>query len=232
MLARKSAVAGPWRFPWRLFRGASANRKRELSTPFFSTSRLATRSVESCFTTPRSFHLIVAMGYTPIEGLNAIAWTMFSLDTVLTAGRFWLRWRKIGKIGWDDILNGIACVFLLGFMITYQLYLPITYNAELYALGLSDTPPDPNDFEWVLKMNVANIILFWCTIYTVKASFLALYYLIFNPSRAFRIAWWSVAAYTVLSFLITFLAVFWHCQSPPDVVDLGKWIGYYRLYLS
>ncbi|KAF2259940.1 hypothetical protein CC78DRAFT_585327 [Lojkania enalia] len=155
----------------------------------------------------------------PIKGLNAIAWTMTIVGILLTAGRFWIHWHKNRRFGWDDYLNGIAVLFLLVFTITFQIFMPIEYNAQLYAMGQSDHMPSGRDATLDFKLSLVNGLMVFCVIYSVKASFLALYWNIFEYSRRFRMAWGLTAIYTVLSFLASFLAMFWHCGSPRDSVN-------------
>ena len=146
---------------------------------------------------------------------------MCVVDVLLTTGRFYLRWRKVGRLGWGAILNGAALVVLIAFLATYQVYLPIDYNAQLYALGLSDIAPTKRDAYFTLKMGTANVMLFWAVIFLVKASFLALYWGVFSVSRGFRRAWWAVAIYHFVTFWAIFLSVLWHCGEPKHVVDPG-----------
>jgi hypothetical protein len=147
---------------------------------------------------------------------------MTGLAIVLTVGRFAIHWRKNRKIRWDDNLNGAALLTMIGFIITYQLYVPIEYNAELYALGLSDHAPTNRDIDLDMKYQMANILLFWLTIYLVKASFLALYWQIFEVSQGFRKAWGVIAAFTGLGFVLTLIGVFCHCGKPQDFLNLGQ----------
>lgn len=134
-----------------------------------------------------------------------------------------MHWMNLKKTRLDDIFNIAAVVFLLAFMITWQKYVPIELPVQLYAAGKIDTPPsviyDPLD---ALKNDFANLVVFWCTIYSVKASFLALYWQIFEISRRFRIAWTALTVYVVLSCLITILSVFWHCGNPSTLIDLRR----------
>ena len=55
--------------------------------------------------------------------------------------------------------------------------------------------------------------------YLVKASFLALCWSIFKVSARFRKAWWTIAAYTFISFWSIFLSQLWQCGTPSDYAD-------------
>ncbi|KAF7933280.1 hypothetical protein BELL_0342g00090 [Botrytis elliptica] len=156
----------------------------------------------------------------PLENLNALAWTLFSISTVLTFGRFYIRWQKGKSLHLDDIFNALALGSLLAFAITYQVYLPIQYNYQLYALGLGGYLPSDDQLMYAQNVGIVNIVFFWVTIYLVKASFLALYWALFSVSSAFRKWWLAVAIYTGISFLATFFAIFWSCKTPSQLEDL------------
>lgn len=133
-----------------------------------------------------------------------------------------MHWKRFKKLRLDDYFNISAVVFLLAFMVTWQRYVPLELPAQLYAAGKSDVPPsaeyNPID---AMKNDFANLVVFWCTIYSVKASFLALYWQIFEVSNRFRVAWVALTTYVVLSFFVTTLSVFWHCGSPTTLINPG-----------
>ncbi|PQE24481.1 hypothetical protein CJF30_00009963 [Rutstroemia sp. NJR-2017a BBW] len=125
----------------------------------------------------------------PLENLNALAWTLFSISAVLTFGRFYLRWKKAYRFYWDDIFNALALGSLLIFLITYQIFLPIDYNAELYELGVGGHVTTNDQWLYASDVNFANASFFWITLYCVKGSFLALYWELFSVSSGFKKAW-------------------------------------------
>src|SRR2546430_2021528 len=129
-----------------------------------------------------------------------MAWTTTAIALLFTFGRFIIHWRSRKRLGWDDLLNGIAVIFLLAFVGTWQAFTPAEYQAQLYSMGLDNAKPVVHK-ELFMKFNVANAILFWCCIYCVKGSFLALYWSIFKVSNGFRVAWWLALLYNVSSFL-------------------------------
>jgi hypothetical protein len=141
---------------------------------------------------------------------------------LLTVGRFIIHWRKNRKHGSDDYFNALALVFLLAFIILFEIYVPIEYNAILYSKGLSNRPPTQVEAVRDMKLNIAGIVLFFCTIYSVKASFLALYWQIFQISKRFRLAWFCLAVYTILSFVVSFITVFTRCGPANYFANLGK----------
>ncbi|PVH98130.1 hypothetical protein DM02DRAFT_657609 [Periconia macrospinosa] len=157
------------------------------------------------------------MRVVPIEGLNAMAWTMFTVSFLLMIGRFYIQNKKNWRVGWDGYLHALAIVFLLETTILYELFVPIEYNAKLYDMGLSEKPPTNRNAALNLKLNLATTVSFLCVIYTVKGSLLALYWRIFELSQGFRYAWIAVTAYTVITFLASALSIFFMCGSPSDI---------------
>lgn len=62
-------------------------------------------------------------------------------------------------------------------------------------------------------------MLFWTTLYLVKASFLALSWSIFSVSRKFRLAWRIITVYTFITFWPVFLSTLWQCGQPSQFAD-------------
>ena len=147
---------------------------------------------------------------------------MTSVAVLLTIGRFIIHWRKNRKLHWDDWFNAIALVFLVAVIIIFEIYVPIEYNAILYSKGLSNRPPTQVEAVHDMKLNIADILLFFCTIYSVKASFLALYWQIFQLSRRFRIAWFSLTAYMIMSFIVSVVTVFTRCGPAHYFAKIGE----------
>lgn len=154
-----------------------------------------------------------------INSLQIMAWTPTAISIAITLGRFLIRHLKRKRMGYDDLLNGIAVLFLLAFLGTWQVIGPPLYQQQLFQQGLTSSKPPSINSQTVLKIGLANSLLFWCTIYCVKASFLALYWIIFNVSDRFRIAWWLVTVYTVVAFLVTFVMTFRKCGSTHEFLD-------------
>lgn len=104
----------------------------------------------------------------------------------------------------------------------FEIYIPIEYNAILYSKGLSNRPPTDVEAVRDMKMNIATIILFFLIIYSVKASFLALYWEIFQISQRFRIAWFALTGYMGVSFIVTLITIFTRCGAAKDFANLGE----------
>ncbi|KAF2872827.1 hypothetical protein BDV95DRAFT_491140 [Massariosphaeria phaeospora] len=152
---------------------------------------------------------------------KAIVWTLTALAGLLTAGRLVMHWRKNRRLRWDDFFNGVGFMFLLGWTVTYQVFVPSDYAASLYKMGEIDEPPVHRDANKNFQWSIANMFFFWLAIYAVKASFLALYWQIFAMSQGFRVAWWATTSYVVVSFVATMLAIFLRCGAAADFHNLA-----------
>ena len=151
---------------------------------------------------------------------------MSALAMTLTTGRLIIRWRKTRALRSDDILNGLAALLLIPFLVTMFLYTDYPLQKQLYMLGLRQDPPPPVEIPHMLRLHLAFNLVFWCIIYLVKASFLALYWHLFEISTRFRVVWWAATGFTVASFLASVLLFLWHCGSPAKLFDAGKWTSW------
>lgn len=150
---------------------------------------------------------------------------MTVLAALFTAGRFVIHWRKNHKFRWDDWLNALALLFLIVFTVLTELYVPDGIDARRYALGLTHRKPTKTQpVDRLMSFNIGTLILFFCTIYAVKASFLALYWQIFEISERFRIAWLLLTAYTAISFVVSFVTVFTRCGAPQYFDSTGGYL--------
>ena len=101
----------------------------------------------------------------------------------------------------DDVFNVIALLCMVGSFATSELNL------------------ESEDDATEMKTFIAAGLLRWTSLYSIKASFLALIWIVFNISTGFRKAWWAVTIYTVLTFWATFLSEWWQCRDPLDYAN-------------
>ena len=130
-----------------------------------------------------------------------LQWSLGSVALVTTCGRYYLRWRHSHKARLDDLFNGLALFCLL------------TYFAVCQAKWSTSDPAA------ALRLWLAQNLLFWTCLYFVKATFLALFWFIFNVSAAFRKAWWTVTVFNFISFWAIFLSQLWQCGNPLVYAD-------------
>ena len=148
---------------------------------------------------------------------------MTALACFFTIGRFAIHWHRRRRLAWDDFFNGVAMLFCLAFTATYHMFAPTEYNSQLAAMGIiPESEVKVGDPSLNARLNAANSLIFWCVIYTVKASFLALYWHIFEVSWKFRIAWAFAAVFTFISFTVTLMWGFWLCGIPKYFPDTQR----------
>ncbi|KAF2277582.1 uncharacterized protein EI97DRAFT_298194 [Westerdykella ornata] len=136
---------------------------------------------------------------------------------LLTAGRLILRWKKLRTLHADDIWNAIAAFLVIPFVVVGLIALPIEYRSQLYYLRRVGEPPSLDEMILSYRVNFASLVFFWLILYSVKASFLSLYWKIFAVSTWFRYVWWISTAFITTSFLITIISIFWQCGSPSQI---------------
>ena len=140
------------------------------------------------------------------------------IGTVLTVGRYAIRFKTINELKADDYVHGLALLALVCYVSTYNVMLPL--NSESLTAGAQEQPLD-SDLKRYARLVVAVSAQFWVVIYLVKASFLLFYRLLFGVSQNFMKAWWAVNAFTTVTFFINFLAVFWSCGAPSHLFVIG-----------
>lgn len=139
----------------------------------------------------------------------------------MTGGRYAIRLKTIGTLKEDDYVHGLALLVLLAYVSTYTVMFPLNYSVEFWIAGLGEQPSD-TDLRKYFHLEVAVSLLFWVVIYLVKFVFLLFYRFLFGVSNGFMRAWWMVSAFTVVTFLINFLSVFWACEAPGSLFVLGE----------
>lgn len=134
-------------------------------------------------------------------------WTLYGAATILVFGRLLIRWTQ-RKLNCDDVLNGTALLFLLSYGVVQQVLLSV-YSVATTA----------NELTVSTILTLVYNLIWWTVPLLVKASFLATYRKIFMTSRVFRVAWWIVTVYTVITFFALFLGQLWVCGGPSEVAN-------------
>ena len=152
--------------------------------------------------------------------IQTVAWTFAGAAVGLTIGRYAIRIRMLKGLRWDDLFHGLAVIALIAYLVVYTFEIPEAHSASLHVEGV-DPDPSTAEVEYLFRLKVASTILLWVVFYLIKLSFLMFYRQIFEISTSFRRAWWAVIAFTLLTFLIGFLAIFWMCGAPTELFHVG-----------
>ncbi|KAJ4294994.1 hypothetical protein N0V90_007002 [Kalmusia sp. IMI 367209] len=164
------------------------------------------------------------MRYISVAAITAFAWTLTAVAVLLTLGRFAIHWKIRKHISLCDALNGVAAFFLLAFFVSWETFFPNEYQAALDEKGAgkgagNSVAEHKINVNFDIKMNLANSMFFWCCIYSVKASFLAMYWSIFGRDAKFKLAWAIAVVYHIAALVTTIVVRLNICGRPNDVLN-------------
>jgi hypothetical protein len=132
-----------------------------------------------------------------------VVWVGVLLATVAVGMRAYLRIKYRGRFQLDDIFTAFALTLLIASAIMYSIACNPLFTLALVGSGLEYPPPD--DFvetsELYLRLQFAITLAFWTCLWTVKISFLTLFYPLSNGLRVDRILWYCVAAFVGIGYI-------------------------------
>lgn len=158
------------------------------------------------------------------QALLAIIWTCFSVASCFLTLRLVVRWRQNARFLSDDywMIWAWSCMLTMGILQTEQL------NALFYMTHLQAGRilPDPETIamqnQQLTRWQFPIIKLFWIILWSVKASFMSIFYRLIRSFPILRRLWYCVAVFAVLALIGCVLASTLTC-SPPSDYFTGKW---------
>lgn len=166
-----------------------------------------------------------ARGLSP-EGLIAVAWTGVGLATCFVLLRCYVRRTESRRLFSDDYWLLAAFTFLVTNAILQTLQTPSLYYLIRASSGqvpggqaLIDNGTIYVRYQFVL------ILLFWTITWSVKYSFLALYYRLFAGLAIYRTLWWAVVIFAALSYVGCWIGSIWTCHPPSTYFQFGTSIS-------
>ena len=159
----------------------------------------------------------------PEGGLIAIAWSSVALAGCFVVARTTIRMYTLAKLQLDDYWIYSAWVILLINAILTTLQAPHLYYVARGTAGL--VPMDERLMQHgnaYVRYEFASIGLFWTVLWCVKASFLTLFWKLFEGLHGYRRWWWGVVVFTVLAYVGCWIASVLNCHPPSDYFDFGK----------
>ncbi|KAI6912940.1 hypothetical protein KC318_g1720 [Hortaea werneckii] len=153
----------------------------------------------------------------PPAGLIAVAWVGLVLAASLVGLRLYVRITENRTLQSDDYCLITALVLLLVNAILQTLQTQSLYymvkNRAGQVPGGQQLVDQGNDY---VRYQFAIIGLFWTVLWSVKASFLALYSRFFRSKPRYRRAWWCTVVFTALAYIGCWIASAW--------VSLKSWV--------
>ncbi|KAI9677634.1 MAG: hypothetical protein M1817_006589 [Caeruleum heppii] len=166
---------------------------------------------------------MTAASHVSPSGLLVLLWLGFSLATILTILRLYIRRTRLHRLFWDDSFHILAWALLLISAVLNTLLSPVLYSVIKITNGEAPLTLEFLDVQTptFVRWQFVLIFLFWSTLWAVKISFLIFYRRFFDGLKWQLIAWWAVTIFTVLAYVGTFTPFLVVCGSPSAYFEIG-----------
>lgn len=145
-----------------------------------------------------------AQNYISLDVLLNCGYSMIAITSGFALTRIGVRLSRPKAISVEDVLVLLSYLTFLTQTILYIHIAKTVYRVSDVVAGR--TKPYPELIEDALaeiKVFFANTMLFWCTLWLVKGSLLALYRRLLKDNKSFSRIWWGVVVFcVVVSMLI------------------------------
>ena len=150
-----------------------------------------------------------------------MTWIMTAAAMLLTFGRYLIRFRTQAKFFWDDAAHALALVTLIAVVSLFTAFFPQIYLLDDVARGKA-RQPSASAYLPELKLRVAVSVCWWVSVYAVKTSFLLLYRMLFVVSKALNVMWWSITAFTMVTFWVCIAGELTTCGTSKNLLKEGR----------
>ena len=157
----------------------------------------------------------------PSSGLTALAWAAVGVAGAFVIARTMIRWCKFERFAPDDywIYFAWAMLAINSSLITLQA--PSLYYMFDAIAGNGPTDTLLAEGNIYVRYEFASIIVFWSVLWSVKASFLALFWKLFEGLPDYKKWWWSVTIFTFLAYVGCWVASIMNCHPVWLYFDFG-----------
>lgn len=152
------------------------------------------------------------------QALLVIIWVCFSVATCFLALRMTVRWRQNARLLPDDYWMTWAwmCMLTMTVLQTQQME-ALWYMTYVGAGRIAYDPESMGKNHYQLtRWQFPIIKLFWITIWSVKASFLSLFFRLIQGFPILRRLWYAVCVFAALALIGCILASTLTCSPPSD----------------
>ncbi|KAF5669682.1 hypothetical protein FCIRC_9193 [Fusarium circinatum] len=152
------------------------------------------------------------------QGLTIIVWTCFTIATLFVSLRLFVRWLQNRRFLADDywITWAWLCALTMAILQTEQMD-SLWYMTYLQAGRVAY---DPKELEFhrsqITRWQFPVIKMFWIILWSVKASFLALFYRLVQPFPVVRRCWYGVAVFAALALIVCVICSALTCSPPSN----------------
>ncbi|KAI4100418.1 MAG: hypothetical protein LQ339_005479 [Xanthoria mediterranea] len=158
-----------------------------------------------------------------VEGLNALLWTLTYVAIILSVGRFTIRYATAGRFHLDDASHLLSLSLLIGLAAAYTTGFP--YSVRIARINRKEEVPPPLTdpfYRKYLQLRLVVTLLVFMVLWSVKATFLIFYRLLFDVSRTFIRMWWAAVALVFATFWVCIGSTLTLCGSASDLYDFKK----------
>ena len=150
------------------------------------------------------------------QALTVVLWTGVAVSLFFLAFRGYVRLRVFHRLFLDDVLVLVAWLMFLANVILLQIMLPTLYL-------IYDLPEDfPAKLDFFLHAYMAASFAFWCSLWSIKASFLVFFRKLGHKVARQNILWWSALSITVIGFVVNFAIWYYKCSVGNIGVNTSK----------
>ncbi|KAF4434125.1 hypothetical protein FACUT_7977 [Fusarium acutatum] len=152
------------------------------------------------------------------QGLIIIVWTCFTIATLFVSLRLFVRWLQNRRFLADDywITWAWLCALTMAILQTEQMD-SLWYMTYLQAGRVAY---DPIELEFhriqITRWQFPVIKLFWIILWSVKASFLALFYTLVQPFPVIRRCWYGVSVFAASALIVCIICSVLTCSPPSN----------------
>jgi hypothetical protein len=157
------------------------------------------------------------------DTLLITTWVLFGSSSAFFLSRLAIRIKFTGKVWADDWLAAAALACLLADALIITFMADAMYETlELSNMAAAAASPKSSlnrrasfyvTVSFYMRMQFAETIMFWTCLWLVKASFLAFFHRLTNNLRKYIIAWWTITAFTAVSYLASMITYPVSCSS-------------------
>lgn len=153
-----------------------------------------------------------------MTGLIAITWTGTGVSILFTSARIAIRIVYVKRLLADDYFMLLALAFLITNAVLQTLQAP-----HIYYIVFNMTGPDIVDHGLrYTHYEFAIIGIFWSVLWSVKASFLALFWMISNGLPRYRRVWWATVVFAALAYIGCWIGSVYTCHPPSNYFKFGR----------
>jgi hypothetical protein len=159
------------------------------------------------------------------RGLFAVVWVCFSLATLFAGLRLTVRFRGNGFFLADDYWIMFAWLGLLTMAILQTEQMPSLWYITYLSAGR--VVPDQSttyQLEQLSRWEFPIITLFWTVLWSVKASFMTVFFRLVKPFSLLRRLCYCIAVFAALAYISCNIASALTCSPPGNYFKAGMLI--------